>query len=101
MTLKRTGSGTIDKDHEPGCKKTGTKRMLYTMDERQLLRLWSVMHCFAQIREINDPVTQSEILTNAQMLLTAFVLDLKPLVGDQTSSAPSRTSLGQIVTFDA
>jgi hypothetical protein len=80
---------------------TGMKKMVYTMDECQLLRLWSVMHCFTQVREINDPVTQSEILTNAQMLLTAFVIDLKPLVGDQTSSAPPKTSLDQIVTFDA
>jgi hypothetical protein len=80
---------------------TGMKKMVYTMDECQLLRLWSVMHCFTQVREINDPVTQSEILTNAQMLLTAFVIDLKPLVGDQTSSAAPKTSLDQIVTFDA
>jgi hypothetical protein len=71
------------------------------MDECQLLRLWSVIHCFTQIREINDPVAQSQIITNAQILLTAFVIDLKPLVGDQTNSAPPRTSLDQIVTFDA
>ena len=79
----------------------GAKYMLYTMNQCQLLRLWSVMHCFTQIREINDPVTQSEILTNAQVLLTAFVIDLKPLVGDQPSSAPPRTSVDQIATFDA
>ena len=79
----------------------GVKNMLYTMDQCQLLRLWSVMHCFTQMREINDPVTQSEILTNAQVLLTAFVIDLKPWVGDQPSSAPPRTSLDQIATFDA
>ena len=82
-------------------EKIGTKKMVYTLDECQLLRLWSVMHCFTQIREINDPVAQSEIITNAQILLTAFVIDLKPLVGDQTNSAPPRTSLDQIVTFDA
>ena len=79
----------------------GVKNMLYTMNQCQLLRLWSVMHCFTQIREINDPVTQSEILTNAKVLLTAFVIDLKPLVGDQPSSALPRTSLDQIATFDA
>ena len=83
-------------------KKIGTKKMVYTLDECQLLRLWSVIHCFEQIREINDPVTQSEILTNAQKIfLTDFVIDLKPLVGDQTNSAAPRTSLDQIVTFDA
>jgi hypothetical protein len=79
----------------------GAKNMSYTMDQCQLLRLWSVMHCFTQMREINDPVTQSEILTNAQVLLTAFVIDLKPWVGDQPSSAAPRTSLDQIATFDA
>ena len=73
--------------------------MVYTMDECQLLDLWSVMRCFTQMREVNDPVTRSEILTNAQILLTAFVLDLKPL--EKTSSAPPTTSLDQIVTFDA
>jgi hypothetical protein len=55
------------------------------------------MRWFAQIREINDPVTQSEILTNAQIFLPAFVVDLKPLVGDQTSAAPPRTSLDRII----
>jgi hypothetical protein len=69
------------------------------MDECQLLDLWSVMRCFTQMREVNDPVTRSEILANAQILLTAFVLDLKPL--EKTSSAPPTTSLDQIVAFDA
>lgn len=75
--------------------------MVYTLDECQLLRVWSVMRCFAQIRELKDPATQSEILTEAQVLLTAFVLDLKLLVADDTSSAPPRTSFDQIVTYDA
>ena len=75
--------------------------MIYTMDEHQLLRLWSVIRSFAQIREINNPAAQSEILTNAQIILTAFVFDLKPSVGDRASSAPTRISLDKIVTFDA
>ena len=74
--------------------------MIYTMDEHQLLRLWSVIRCFAQIREINNPAAQSEILTKAQIILTAFVFDLKPLVGDRANSAPPRISLDKIVTFD-
>ena len=82
-------------------KETGVKKMVYAMDECQLLRVWSIMRCFSQIREVKDPRAQSEILTKAQIDLTAFLLDLKPLVGDQTSSAPPRTSLDQIVTFDA
>jgi hypothetical protein len=72
--------------------------MLYEVDEGQLLRVWTVMRCFAEMRRIKDPIIQSEILTNAQILLTAFVLDLKPLDGDQT---PPRAGLDQIVMFDA
>jgi len=41
MTLKRTWSWTLDKDHEPPYRKIGTKKMVYTLDEYQLLRLWS------------------------------------------------------------
>jgi hypothetical protein len=61
--------------------------MLYTMDEGQLLRVWSVIRCFSEIREIDDPLVQSEILTGAQLLLTAFVLELQPFPGDQASCA--------------
>jgi hypothetical protein len=75
--------------------------MVYTVDEDQLLRLWSVIRCFAEIRENSDPITQSEILTNAQIILTTIVFDLHPLVHDRASSAPPRISLGKIATFDA
>jgi hypothetical protein len=54
----------------------GIKKMVYTLDECQLLRLWSVMHCFTQIREINDPVNQSEIL--------------KPTLPPENQSRPDR-----------
>jgi hypothetical protein len=57
--------------------------MVYRMEDDQLLRLWSVVHCFGVIREIKNPVIKSEILTKAQILLTAFVLELQPLPGDQ------------------
>jgi hypothetical protein len=56
--------------------------MIYTVDEGKLLHVWTAITCFAQIREIQDPVIQSEILTNAQIALTAFVLELQPLPGD-------------------
>lgn len=61
--------------------------MVYTMDDGQLLRVWSVIRQFSEIREINDPVVQSEMLTAAQILLTAFVLELQPLPADQPGSA--------------
>lgn len=75
--------------------------MVYTMDEHQFLRLRSVIRCFAEIRENRDPITKSEILTNAQIILTAILIDLKPLVDDRGSSGPPRSSLRKIVTFDA
>jgi hypothetical protein len=37
--------------------------MVYTVEEGQLLRLWSVIRCFEVIQETQDPVAQSEILT--------------------------------------
>jgi hypothetical protein len=69
-------------------KETGYMEMIYTMGEGQLLRVWAAITCFAQIREIQDPMIQSDILTNAQILLTAFVLELQPLPGEQTSRLP-------------
>jgi hypothetical protein len=79
-------------------KENGKKRMLYGVDEGQLLRVWTVIRCFAEMRRIEDPIIQSEILTHAQILLTAFVFDLEPLDGDQI---PPRAGLDQIVMFDA
>jgi hypothetical protein len=99
MTLKRTWSRTSGKDHKPVSQKTGTKKMVYTM--YQLLRLRSVIRCFAEIRENGEPIIQSEILTNTQIILTAIVFDLNPLVEDRARSAPPRISLSKIVTFDA
>jgi hypothetical protein len=72
--------------------------MIYTMDESQLLRVWTVISCFGRIRETEDPSIQSEILTNAQILLTAFVLDLEPLDGDQTQPRAGRD---RVMTLDA
>jgi hypothetical protein len=57
--------------------------MLYSIDERQLLDLWTAVHCLGHIREIRDPLAQSEIITQAQIHLTAFVLDLQPFADDR------------------
>jgi hypothetical protein len=75
--------------------------MVYTMEEGQLLRLWSVIRCFEVIRDIQDPVAQSEILTRAQILLTAFVLDLKPSSEEHTGSVTLGRGLDQTVRFAA
>ena len=72
--------------------------MVYRINELQLLRVWSVISSFSRIREIDDPLAQSEILTNAQMLLTAFVFDLEAVDVDQTAA---RAGLDQIVPIAA
>jgi hypothetical protein len=74
--------------------------MVYTMEEGQLFRLWTVVRSFEVIRETPDPVTQSEILTKAQIQLTAFILDLHPAGGHQTRPGP-RACLDQIVPIAA
>ena len=75
--------------------------MIYTVDQHQLLRLWSVIRCFGDIREIRDPAVQSEILTKAQIFLTAFIVDLKPLAGEHTGSAEAISVRDQMTAFDA
>jgi hypothetical protein len=64
--------------------------MVYTMDERQLLDLWTVASCLEHAREIPDPLARSEFLTQAQIHLTAFILDLQPAPRDLAGSAPPR-----------
>ena len=75
--------------------------MIYEMDKRQLLRLWSVLSSFGEIRETKDPIIQSEILRRAQIVLTDFVFGLKRVPEDQTNTAALRGRRSQSVTFDA
>jgi hypothetical protein len=72
--------------------------MIYELDKRQLLRLWSVLSSFGEIRETKDPIIQSEILRRAQLVLTDFVFGLPE---DQTSTTPLEGGRSQTVTFDA
>jgi hypothetical protein len=74
--------------------------MIYVMDERQLLRVWSVIRCFGEIREIKDPAIRSEVLTEAQILLTAFVQELQPMP-HQASSTMLRPCGDHITRSDA
>jgi hypothetical protein len=76
-------------------------KMIYEMDKRQLLRLWSVLSCFGEIQETKDPIIQSEILRRAQAVLTDFVFGLKRVAEAQTSSAALAGGRSQTVTFDA
>lgn len=75
--------------------------MIYDMDGRQLLRLWSILSSFGEMRETKDPIIQSEILRRAQIVLTDFVFGLIRVPEDQTGSAGLRGSRTQTMTFDA
>jgi hypothetical protein len=48
---------------------TGTKEMVYTVDEQQLMELLTVVSCLGHVHEIADPISRSEILTRAQIHL--------------------------------
>ena len=74
--------------------------MIYEMDKQQLLRLWSVLSSFGEIRETKDPISQLEILRRAQIVLTDFVFGLKRVPEDETSFAALRSGR-QTMTFDA
>jgi hypothetical protein len=53
--------------------------MVYAMDEEKLLRVWTVTRLIGAIREVRSPTVQSEILIEAQTLLTALVPELNSL----------------------
>jgi hypothetical protein len=63
--------------------------MVYTIDERQLLSLWTVVRHLGHVREISDATARSEMLTQAQIHLTALVLGLQPLPNDQRLGRPN------------
>jgi hypothetical protein len=74
--------------------------MVYAVDDGQLLNIWTAIRYLGEVREIVDQADRSEVLTEAQALLTTFVLMLKPLPRDQVGSS-LKTGLGQITRFDA
>ena len=75
--------------------------MHYTLDQDQLLRICAVIRYLGIIREIRDPTAQAEVLTEAQILLTAFVLDLEPAPRDQANPITLRTRLNEMPGLDA
>ncbi len=75
--------------------------MNYTVDVEQLLNLWTVIRILGEIREIPDETGRSDVLTEAQILLTAFVLGLKPLSRDEADRTTLRTRLSEMTRFDA
>jgi hypothetical protein len=75
--------------------------MKYAVDVEQLLNLWTVIRILGEIRELPDETCRSDVLTEAQILLTAFVLGLKPLARDQADSIGPRTRPNEMTRFDA
>ena len=75
--------------------------MIYTMYVDQLFGLWTVIRLLGEIREIPDAISRSEVLTESQILLTAFVLGLKPLAKDEADPITLRTGLNEMTGFDA
>jgi hypothetical protein len=49
----------------------------FRTDEAQLLGLWAATRLLGEIRDLEDPMDRAELLTKAQILLTAFVLGLE------------------------
>jgi hypothetical protein len=72
--------------------------MIYTVDDGQLLMIWAVTRLLGEIREIPEPKDRSEVLTKAQALLTAFVLELSPSPGDQANPIRMATGRGDATT---
>jgi hypothetical protein len=70
------------------------KKLLYTLDNAQLLGLYSVIRLFGEIREAEDPGVRSELAAEAQRCLAAFISELKPLSVDRVIS--TRRSFGQL-----
>jgi hypothetical protein len=73
----------------------------FRTDEAQLLGLWAVTRLLGEIRGLEDRGDREEILTKAQILLTAFLLGLEPLGSDEVSASQARAALGHVVWFDA
>jgi hypothetical protein len=75
--------------------------MIYTLGVDQLFGLWTVIRLLGEVREIPDAITRSEVLTEAQILLTAFVLGLRSLPRDESDPITLRTGLNEMTGFDA
>lgn len=75
--------------------------MVYAVDCSQLLGLSTVARLLGEIREISDAADRSELLTKAQVILTAFIIDLEPLPTEQRNVFRSTSCLAKIPGFDA
>ena len=65
-----------------GTERLGTRTNGIHVDDGQLLSVWTVM----RLRETYDPIGQSDLFIEAQVLLTELLVGLKPWSREQVSS---------------
>jgi hypothetical protein len=75
--------------------------MIYTVDDGQLLSIWAAITQISLIREMPETNDRSILLTRAQALLTAFVLELNPLPHDRNNSITPWLPSPDVAGFDA
>ena len=63
----------------------------YVIDDSHLLKLWAVIQYFGVLREITDEEDRSDMLMQAQILLTGFIVGLEELPKDHASQVVLRT----------
>ena len=93
---------TQDTEHSPVAREIlGIEGMIYTLDDGQLLSIWTVISQLGLIREMPDPIDRSILLTRAQALLTVLVLELSPLAQDRNDATAGGPRQNSAARFDA
>lgn len=75
--------------------------MVYGIDCNRLLGLYTVAPLLGEVREISDAADRSELLTKAQIILTAFIIDLEPLAKERRNAFGLTPCPGEIPGLDA
>jgi hypothetical protein len=75
--------------------------MPYTLDDSQLLSIWTVISQLGLIREMPDPIDRSLLLTRAQALLTVLALQLSPFAQDRNDATTVGPQPNGVTGFDA
>lgn len=80
---------------------SGDEEMVYTLDDGQLLSIWTVISQLGLIREMTDPTDRSMLLTRAQALLTMLALEVSTLPQDWDNSVVVEPRQKEVGRFDA
>ena len=68
----------------------GPTAVEFRTDDAQLLGLWTAIRMLGVIRQVEDRGDRAELLTRAEILLTAFMVGLEPALPSQASLVPLR-----------